>query len=694
MSGTNADSTQRPTTRIDVLVQFYRNWCHEDIARFAQRYPNDEAVFEISYADLRNACPDIADDYLKKPGEIKADLEEALRMVELPVDIDLSGAQVRIVDVEDAAPELTWTLGEYLPEEVSNDFIFVQGQVTKASEPVLRPTKTIYECQRCGTQTPLAVAPFQPLPEPHECSGCERQGPFVPLTDKMAESAVNHQLIRLERPPEQAQQAGEDTLEIVLEDDLVRSCKPGDRVTVATEMETLIDDGGTTPTLEFRGVADTVELNETDFTQVDYSDHIDEIEEIANSVDPFEQIVNSILPSHEGHRTIKLALFLQLVGGVEKDHADGSTTRGSIHVFLVGDPGVGKTSLMSYINEITPRSVYTTGTGSTAAGLTCAAVQDDFGDSGWTLESGALVEAHNGVALIDELDDMSDEDQAGLLECMDQQQTSVSKAGMNITMPANTTVLTAANPVFGRFDPYEPLGEQLDIHAALFSRFDLIYPMRDEPDEEFDRDVAGTITDTQQSGQLREAGQDPGQAPDQPAILPEVLRSYVAYAREITPVLTDDAKDRIAREYVNIRMSNDEDGPIPTTTRLLNTLVRLSEASARVRLDQRVTVKDVNRALELYMDYITSLGLDPETDELDADIIETGTSKSQRERIKAVKKVIAALEMEYDSGAPHEAVVDHVELDDWDRSKIEHELDNLLNKGEIYEPRDEHYMTT
>lgn len=690
--------TQQPqldNTLIDDIIDWYDTWYRDDIARFAQAYPKDRQVFEVSFMDMRRGFPEVAEDYMADPSTVKSHLHEALTMYDLPADIDLSGASIRIVDIEDAARERTWVLGEYLPDEVSTDFIFVRGQVTKATQPKLRPTRAVYECTRCGTETVMQQPPMQPLVEPHECTACERQGPFTPLTDKMAESAVNHQLIRLEPPPEIAKEAGEDRLDVVLEKDLVRACKPGDSVTLATEMTTIVEDGDNGVTLDFMAEADTVELRESDFENIDYYDHKDEIEAIADSVDPYQQIVDSILPSHYGHEVIKEAIAYQLFGGVEKHHEDGSVTRGTVHIFLVGDPGVGKSSLMSYVDKVAPRTVMTTGTGSTSAGLTCAAVQDDFGSGGWTLEAGALVEAHKGLCLIDELDDMADEDQAGLLQAMSEREITVSKAGINARLPANTSVLAAANPKFGRFDRYEPLAQQLDIHDALFSRFDLIFPMADDPDEEFDRKVANQKTRAAQEAQRAQSGGDADHAETSPEIPPETLRAYISYARELTPVFTDEARQLVEEEYVRIRTANDGDGPVPTTARILESITRLSEASARIRLSETIATEDVKRALRLYHEFITQFGIDPEDGEFDADIIEKGPSHSQRERMRRVKAVIVEIEGKHpETGAPEHVILDHYDLDDFEESKIKQSIRNLLDKGEIYEHQADHYRVT
>lgn len=676
---------------VEDIIRFYRNWCDEAIARLAQRYPNDQTVLEVSYATLRRGRPDLAADYLEDPDTVRGYLEDALARYDLPVAVDLSGATVRVTDLGEAVDELTVPVGDYSPAEVAGEFTIVSGQVSKRSQTVIRPTKAVWRCARCDTTITRPIERGQEVREPHECSGCERQGPFIEAKAEMAKTGVNHQVIRLQRPPEHADGHDSTTLDVVLEEDLTKTVAPGDRVTVGAHMTPQVDLDGDQPEIDFLAQADSVEQRETDFEDIDYHEHKDEIEEIAASADPYGKIVDSILPSHEGHRTIKEAIMYQLFGGVEKELPDGTTKRGTIHVFLVGDPGVGKSTLLQYVRDLAPRSVYTTGTGSTAAGLTCAAVQDDFGDGGWALEAGALVEAHNGVCCIDELDDMGEEDRAGMLEAMSDRQISVSKAGIQATMPANTTVLAAANPDFGRFDPYEPTHEQIDIHPALLSRFDLIFPMLDSPDREADAEVAETVTDGQQVGQQLAANDSADTESVDPELEPDLLRAYIARARECTPVLTEAAKEAINQEYVEVRDANSDSDTdaVPTTPRMLECLTRLAEASARIRLADEVAIDDVNRARELYRSFLAQFGQDPESGDLDVDTIETGTSASQRERVRQVLEVIEELAQEYDAGAPESAILKSPAIDA-DEEKIRNEIENLKQKGEVYQPKQGH----
>jgi len=365
--------------------------------------------------------------------------------------------------------------------------------------------------------------------------------------------------------------------------------------------------------------------------------------------------------------------------------------------------------MISYVEQVAPRSVYTSGKGSSAAGLTAAAVRDDFGDGQqWTLEAGALVLADKGIAAIDELDKMDSGDRSAMHEGLEQQKISVSKAGINATLKSRCSLLGAANPKYGRFDQYEPIGEQIDLEPALISRFDLIFTVTDQPDPEHDSRLAEHILKTNYAGELhtqREENPNSEFTAQQvenvteevaPDIDAELLRKYIAYAkRNVYPTMSDEAKDAIEEFYVDLRSKGaDEDAPVPVTARKLEALVRLAEASARVRLSDTVEEQDADKVIEIVRDSLEDIGVDPETGEFDADVVETGTSKSQRDRIKSVKALIGDIEEEYDEGAPVEEVLDRAGEIGMDEEKAEKEIESLRKKGELYEPVQGHLRTT
>jgi replicative DNA helicase Mcm len=300
------------------------------------------------------------------------------------------------------------------------------------------------------------------------------------------------------------------------------------------------------------------------------------------------------------------------------------------------------------------------------------------------------------------------EDRSAMHQALEQQEISVSKAGINATLKSRCSLLGAANPRYGRFDPYEPIGEQIDLEPALISRFDLIFTVQDKPDEEHDANLAEHILNSNYAGELSTQREkyantdftdeeiDSVTEEVEPAIEPDLFRKYIAYAkRNCFPSMSEAARERIKQFYVDLRAKGtDEDAPVPITARKLEALVRLAEASARVRLSDTVTEADAERVVELVRSCLQDIGVDPETGEFDADVVETGTSKTQRDRIKNVKALIQDIEDEYEEGAPVEEVLSRAGEVGIDRSKAEQEIENLKKKGELYEPSLDHLRTT
>jgi len=695
----NQDLTER-------FIQFYRNYYREAIGTLAQRYPNEQRSLYIDYDDLFQFDRDLAEDFRTKPDQMREYAEEALRLYDLPADVSLGRAHVRIENL----PEGLDIRGIRVHDDHIGRLVSIKGIVRKATDVRPKVTEAAFECQRCGTMTyiPQSDGGFQ---EPHECQGCERQGPFRVNFDQS--EFVDSQKLRIQESPE-GLRGGEtpQNIDVDIVDDITGKVSPGDHVTCVGVLHIEQVEQGNEKSAIFDLYMDGVsiaiedeEFEDMDITEADKR----EIIELSNRDDIYEAMVGSIAPAIYGYEEEKLAMILQLFSGVTKHLPDGSRIRGDLHMLLIGDPGTGKSQMISYVENIAPRSVYTSGKGSSAAGLTAAAVRDDFGDGQqWSLEAGALVLADKGIAAVDELDKMDSSDRSAMHEGLEQQKISVSKAGINATLKARCSLLGAANPKYGRFDQYEPIGEQIDLEPALISRFDLIFTVTDSPDPEHDSRLAKHIIKTNYAGELNTQREELATSEftsEQvaevtqevaPEIDAELLRKYIAHAkRSCYPTMTEEAKELIEEFYVDLRSKGaDEDAPVPVTARKLEAMVRLSEASARVRLSDTVEREDADRATDIVESCLKDIGVDPETGQFDADVVETGTSKSQRDRIKNIKTLIADIESEFEEGAPIEEVLDRADEIGMDSSKAEQEIEKLRTKGEVYEPKQGHLRTT
>jgi len=393
----NQDLTER-------FIQFYRNYYREEIGQLAQRYPNEQRSLYIEYDDLYQFDRDLAEDFRTKPDQMREYAEEAIRLYDLPADVSLARAHVRIENL----PESIDIRGIRVHDDHIGRLVSIKGIVRKATDVRPKVTEAAFECQRCGTMTyiPQSDGGFQ---EPHECQGCERQGPFRVNFDQS--EFVDSQKLRIQESPE-GLRGGEtpQNIDVDIVDDITGKVSPGDHVTCVGVLHIEQVEQGNEKSAIFDLYMDGVsiaiedeEFEDMDITEADKR----EIIELSNRDDIYDAMVDSIAPAIYGYEEEKLAMILQLFSGVTKHLPDGSRIRGDLHMLLIGDPGTGKSQMISYVENIAPRSVYTSGKGSSAAGLTAAAVRDDFGDGQqWSLEAGALVLADKGIAAVDELDKM------------------------------------------------------------------------------------------------------------------------------------------------------------------------------------------------------------------------------------------------------------------------------------------------
>jgi len=335
---------------------------------------------------------------------------------------------------------------------------------------------------------------------------------------------------------------------------------------------------------------------------------------------------------------------------------------------------------------------------------TAAAVKDDFGEGRWTLEAGALVLADMGMAAVDELDKMTDQDRSSMHEAMEQQQISVAKAGITATLQCRCSLLGAANPKYGRFQEHQYIAEQINMPPALLSRFDLIFAMTDKPSADRDASITNHILKSHRRGQVLRY-EDPATISGvdverilsdtttmMPALDRDFFRKYVAYSKKINPVLSDEAMAIISQYYLKIRKQGEGEGAsVPITARQLEAFVRLSEASARARLSTIVEADDAQRAVRIVEYYLRRIA--GEGDKLDFDIIATGTSHSQREQIGILKKLVSGLakSAEFKKGVPAEEIYKSAMAEGITEDRAKTLLKRLAQNGEIYSPSPGHY---
>lgn len=314
-----------------------------------------------------------------------------------------------------------------------------------------------------------------------------------------------------------------------------------------------------------------------------------ELDDLAQD-DFYTRLASSIAPEIYGHLDVKKALLLLLVGGVDK-RPDGMKIRGNINICLMGDPGVAKSQLLGYINRLATRSQYTTGRGSSGVGLTAAVMKDPLTGE-MMLEGGALVLADQGVCCIDEFDKMADNDRTAIHEVMEQQTISIAKAGIMTTLNARVSILAAANPAFGRYNPKRTIEQNIQLPAALLSRFDLLWLIQDKPDRDNDLRLAKHITFVH--SHLK---QPPNNIK---ALDMNLMRRYINLCKRKEPTISTELSDFIVGAYVELRREarNSKDMTFTSARNLLG-ILRLSTSLARLRLSDVVDKDDVSEALRL-----------------------------------------------------------------------------------------------
>jgi len=645
--------------------------------RITAMLKNEETRLIVNIDDLRRFDPELARRVLDTPMQYLAPFMSSLKEYVLSLNIASSQGLFTEDDHPRKDTDVSYTVGidgnfgglKVSPRQLSADhlgkLVCVEGIATRCS--IVRPKvqRTVHFCEKTGVHsemtyhdaTSISGFPTSSIYPTKDLDG-------NPLTTEFGLCKYqDHQTLVIQEMPERAP-AGllPSSVDVVLDDDLVDTCKPGDRVAIIGIYRALPSksQGATSGIFKtvlianhVRHLGKSIGSNAT-ITPTDTGN----IRQIARRKDVFELLGRSVAPSIFGHDFIKKALVLLLLGGVEKNLENGTHIRGDINMLFVGDPSTSKSQMLRFILNIAPLALNTTGRGSSGVGLTAAVTQDkETGER--RLEAGAMVLADRGVVCIDEFDKMSDADRVAIHEVMEQQTVTIAKAGIHMSLNARCSVVAAANPRYSQYDSTKPPNWNVNLPDSLLSRFDFLFIILDTPDPEHDRAIADKVLSNHRyrrgngAGNGGAAGRDGGatgvddeeedvdyntlrngeseahdsevfqrfdkllhgglvrraaghggrQAKTLDILSIPFMKKYIAYAKSIEPVLSPEAADFIGQAYAELRKRAQEgstkEHSFPITARTLETLIRLSTAHAKARLDGEVRVEDCEEVLKI-----------------------------------------------------------------------------------------------
>eukprot|EP00899_Mesostigma_viride_P019945 jgi/Mesvir1/27952/Mv20159-RA.2 len=556
--------------------------------------------------------------------------------------------------------------------------VCIKGMIIRASPVIPELKHVVFRCNVCGKCTEPAQVDNGQVHEPRRCPEEEcRAQQSMELIHNYCKFA-DKQLVRMQERPESIPD-GETphSVTMCVFDELVDGAMPGDRVEatgVFRAMPVRVNPNQRTVKSIYKTYLDVVHLKKNDknrlmaedpdmaaaegnesnefyprvrdldTTKRNAEEKARRLKEISQRPNIYEELTESLAPSIWELTDVKKGLLCQLFGGTNKDFSGvtgAGSVRGEMNVLLCGDPGTSKSQLLQYVHKISPRGIYTSGRGSSAVGLTAYVTKDPETKEA-VLESGALVLSDRGTCCIDEFDKMSEAARSMLHEVMEQQTVSVAKAGIICTLNARTSVLASANPVDSRYNPRLSVVDNIKLPPTLMSRFDLIYLVLDKPDEANDRRLARHLVS------LHFAEADMAKPPIDQA----TLAQYISYAREhVHPVLSDAAAEDLVMAYGELRMMGSHKKVITATPRQLESLIRISEALAKMRFADTVEREDVAEALRLLRAAMQQSATDPTTGTIDMDAIITGTSASSRARREELKALLRQVVMDLAPGA-------------------------------------------
>jgi replicative DNA helicase Mcm len=574
--------------------------------------------------------------------------------------------------------------------ETIGNITSVSGMVVRASEVKPLAKELVFVCPD-EHQTKVIQLKGMDVKIPIVCDNpsCKhRDFELKPEASKF----IDFQILRLQELPEDLPPGQlPHYIDVTIRQDLVDNARPGDRIIlsgiVRVEQESVAGiprghsglyrlriEGNNIEFLGGRGSKTSRKIQREEVSPEDEK----MIKTLSQSPDVYQRLIDSFAPHIQGQSLIKEAILLLIVGSTQRLLGDGSKIRGDINVFLVGDPGTAKSEMLKFCARIAPRGLYTSGRGSTAAGLTAAVVRDKTGIM--MLEAGAVVLGDQGLVCIDEFDKMKPEDRSALHEVMEQQSASIAKGGIVATLNARTSILAAANPMYGKYDPFKNITENVNLPIPLLTRFDLIFVVRDIPGREKDEKIARHIIELHTP-----------QGTDKRSVIDvDTLTKYLSYAKRSSPDLTKEAEEKILEYYLQMRNVESEE-MITVTPRQLEGIIRLSTARARLLMKDKVEEEDAERAIFLIQSMLQDAGVDVNTGKVDLGVLQ-GRPRSEVSKMQLFMDILKSMEGDNKVSVEERAFVKELEkTEKFTEEEARNYIRRMLREASIYESKPGHY---
>jgi len=651
------------------IVDEESNKSDEAISSFIDTYKNsfvkNENVIEINAESILEFSPTLFESLINNPLSIMPIIQEKLKVLHENAKIHIFNLNNKI----EIGKIRTIHLGKLCS---------LKGTIKRITKIVPRTKNIKYECPSCGAVISVLQSKKQKQ-EPSRCS-CGRKSKFKIILEDIKDI----QEINLEEAPEELEGRQPQQIRIYVEDELTDKTlstrlQPGKKVEIIGIIEKLpafMNQKDEELNLsEFMVFAkNIINLEEEDETQTSEED-VKIIREIASN-NPLEKLSENLAPEVYGNEVIKKALVLQMAKGVPRERSDGSLSREDIHVLLCGDVGIAKSVILKSVQTKTPKSKMLIGTRTSRVGLGAMCVKDELLGV-WSLEAGALVLANNSTICLDEIDKIPKEHLSELLEPMSSGTVSVNRAGISAVLPARTSILASANPIYGNYDTEQPLPKQIDLPSPILNRFDLVFVLIDKPNAEFDSASVEHVFNNYIEPRTCD-------------ISTAMFKKYISFCRKIKPKLNENLIESIKNFYVNLRQCSNKDGQkgLPINLRNMEGIIKLAEAHAKLRLSEKVEIEDLKVAKDIFMFCLKQIGIDNETGLVDTSRIINKVPVSKRKNVETLLNIVDCLREKFENKIPYEDILNEIEAQQKDIKNWEvyDFLEQLKQTGKIFEP--------